>query len=609
MGKPVYQFFTAREIKPSGWFRKQLELQAGGLCGNLDKVWPDIRDSRWIGGSRDGWERVPYWLDGFIPLAHLLDDEDLKQRARIYINAILDRQKPDGWICPCADNERAHYDVWAAFLICKVLVLYHDCTGDDRIPGAVYRALYCLNLHLEKYALLGWGAARWYECLIPLMWLYKRNPENWMIDFAVSLKFYGMDYETLFKFWRFDKPQERGRWNFSTHVVNLAMCLKSEALFSSFMNEECGDFARKALQILLRDHGMPIGHFSGDECLSGRSPVQGTELCGVVEAMYSYEWLFALSADDAWVDRLEKLAFNALPAAISTDMWSHQYDQMTNQIQCTRLEAPHFMTNTGDAHLFGLEPHYGCCTANFGQGWPKLTFAGIMKTDEGLAIGAIVPCKLNTVIKGSTVSCEIVTNYPFEDGYLVIITAAESVSFSLSLRFPEGAKNITVNGESIQGTRRHITGEWHGRTEIAVAMDFTIEMVPHSGSLYFVRRGNVVYALPVKSRWEKLEYTKDGVERKFPYCDYELIPQSDWNYAFSGCSFVLKREESSGPFFDPAHVPVKLKTQLVPINWPLVNGVADSEPDSHALAESTVEAELIPYGCTDLRMTLLPLAT
>jgi hypothetical protein len=27
----------------------------------------DVRDSRWIGGDRDGWERVPYWLDGFVP--------------------------------------------------------------------------------------------------------------------------------------------------------------------------------------------------------------------------------------------------------------------------------------------------------------------------------------------------------------------------------------------------------------------------------------------------------------------------------------------------------------------------------------------------------------
>lgn len=92
----MYQHFDFREIKPEGWLRRQLEIQAAGLSGNLDKIWPDVRDSAWIGGSREGWERVPYWLDGFIPLAYLLDDADLIARADKYIDAILERQKPDG---------------------------------------------------------------------------------------------------------------------------------------------------------------------------------------------------------------------------------------------------------------------------------------------------------------------------------------------------------------------------------------------------------------------------------------------------------------------------------------------------------------------------------
>jgi hypothetical protein len=76
-----YSFFTSNELKSAGWLRRQLEIQADGLCGNLDKVWPDVRDSAWIGGDREGWERVPYWLDGFIPMAYLLDDEDKNARA------------------------------------------------------------------------------------------------------------------------------------------------------------------------------------------------------------------------------------------------------------------------------------------------------------------------------------------------------------------------------------------------------------------------------------------------------------------------------------------------------------------------------------------------
>ena len=47
-------FFTSKEIKPAGWLAAQLRVQADGLCGNLDRVWGDVRDSMWIGGEREG---------------------------------------------------------------------------------------------------------------------------------------------------------------------------------------------------------------------------------------------------------------------------------------------------------------------------------------------------------------------------------------------------------------------------------------------------------------------------------------------------------------------------------------------------------------------------
>ena len=93
-----WDLYTSSELKPAGWLRRQLEIQAKALSGNLDKIWPDIRDSAWIGGDREGWERVPYRLDGFIPLAFLLEDVDMQARAKKYIDAIIERQCEDGWI-------------------------------------------------------------------------------------------------------------------------------------------------------------------------------------------------------------------------------------------------------------------------------------------------------------------------------------------------------------------------------------------------------------------------------------------------------------------------------------------------------------------------------
>ena len=91
----TWNYYTTNEIKPCGWLKRQLEIQAESLSGNLDKVWRDVRDSAWIGGDADGWERVPYWLDGFIPLAYLLENEDMISRAKKYVDAIIAKQRED----------------------------------------------------------------------------------------------------------------------------------------------------------------------------------------------------------------------------------------------------------------------------------------------------------------------------------------------------------------------------------------------------------------------------------------------------------------------------------------------------------------------------------
>ena len=151
------------------------------------------------------------------------------------------------------------------------------------------------------------------------------------------------------------------------------MMLKTAALVFRLTGDP-SEFARtnRMLDLLDRFHGTVTGIFTADECLNGKSPIQGTELCAVTEMMYSLEHLTAASGDGAYADRLELLAFNALPATISPDMWTHQYDQQVNQIACVTMQNAPFSTNSGESNLFGLEPNFGCCTANMHQAGPNL---------------------------------------------------------------------------------------------------------------------------------------------------------------------------------------------------------------------------------------------
>ncbi len=609
MKKNAYTHFTSNEIKPEGWLKRQLEIEAAGLVGNLDKFWPDIRDSKWIGGDKEGWERVPYWLDGYIPLAYLLDNEDMKKVAKKYVDAIIERQKEDGWICPCSDVERANYDVWAVYIICKALVVYAECSSDERIEGVIEKALKNLRNHINFNTVNRWASARWYECFIPLAWLYARKPEPWIEDLARTLSVQGMNYQMMID--NFEDKEYSRTWRLTTHVVNLAMAIKCYAVAEQFINVDGSKFANQFLDTIRKYHSTAYGLFTGDECLAGDSPVQGTELCAIVEAMFSFEQLFEVSGKNEWLDRLEKLAFNALPATVSNDMWSHQYDQQVNQISCkgSDLEkAPKFTTNSHDAHIFGLEPNFGCCTSNMGQGFPKFALSTFYKSENGIVAGAIAPVTLNTEIGGKKVKITCDTEYPFRDTVTYKVECEEPTKFTLTLRAPEGTV-ATVEGKEITGGESvDITRAWENDS-VVLTLSADVILKERPNGLYNARRGNLLFSLPISYESKMKEYVKDGVERKFPYCDYELSPISCWNYGFASDKFEREeRDFGEYPFSDenPALV---LKAKLAKVEWKYDAEYPDmcaALPESNKAIGDAEEIILYPYGCTSLRMTEMP---
>ena len=604
----TYHPFTSNEIRPSGWLRRQLRIQAEGLGGHLDQMWPDVSQSAWIGGDKEGWERVPYWLDGFVPLAWLLDDADLKARAQRYIDAILSAQQSDGWICPCTDEERATYDVWAVFLICKALMVYGECSCDARAWDAVYRALRQLKDHLRDHTLFNWGQSRWFECLIPLAWLYEKQPEDWMLDLAVRLRTQGLDYETLFACWRDQAP--RHEWTQQTHIVNLMMALKAEAVFSGVSGKDPDAFAQRMLAQLTAAHGSAVGHIQGDECLAGRSPIQGTELCAVAEEMYSCETRFAITGNPQWLDRCETLAFNSLPATLSADMWTHQYLQLENQIACTAQEDPVVYTTNGpESNRFGLEPNYGCCTANFNQAWPKLALSAFMHAQDEILSAVLVPSQVEATVGGAAVRIALETDYPFKGALCYTVSCAQPVEFTLAVRIPGFAQAATLDGKPVvPGEIARIRRVWSGETSVSLTLEFAPSFVAGPDDLYALRRGPLFFSVPIRGQKTKLEYVRGGVERKFPYCDYDELPESEWRYGFHGEDFTVVEREIGDYPFSREQPPIALRARMARVSWDTLEGqphvCAPAPKDRTPLAEEDVLLQ--PYGCTTLRMTRLP---
>jgi hypothetical protein len=606
-------------VEAEGWLKNQLQIQADGLSGHLDEFWPDIKDSGWFGGGAEGWERAPYWLDGVIPLAYTLDDPALKKKVERYINIILDRQHEDGWLGPKPEDIR-EFDLWSHFLALKMLAQYQRAAGDERVTSAMKRGLRRIDTHIESSPLRNWGRFRWFEALIPIYQLYDETREHWLVDLASKLRKQGFDWSEFFEKTPVTEPTPKGNWNFEGHVVNNAMAVKANALCWRQTGQERD---RKAVYDMLKTldtyHGMVTGVFSGDECLAGRNPSVGTELCAVVEYMYSLETLLSVLGDPAFGDLLERITFNALPATFSPDMWSHQYDQQVNQVECSTKDDRIWNTNGPDANIFGLEPNYGCCTSNLSQGWPKFAAHLWMKTrDGGLAAVAYAPSVATTQIEGAEVTARLKTDYPFRDKLRVTVTADKPVSFPLHLRIPAWAAeaSLVVAGENVPavkaGTFHKLDREWDGSTDVVL----TLPMKPRASRRYSnaiaIERGPLVYGLKIGEKWTAVH---EGDEfREPPHGDWEVYPTTPWNYALDVSEGTIAQDVvfSEKPVgdvpFSPEGAPVVADVTGVRVpQWKMVNGSAGEIPKSPLAVTGTREKlTLIPYGCTNLRVTEFP---
>ena len=621
LAEPVFRPLSLGSIRPTGWLGRQLRIQAEGLSGHLDEFWPDVAHSQWFGGKAEGWERAPYWLDGAIPLAWVLDDPALKAKVKGRMDTIIANQRPDGWFSPYpADASAAKYDLWSIQLINKVLAQYHEATGDAKVFDSMMKNLKAMRQAMDLTPLFNWGKFRWFEGLIPVYYAYEKSREPWLLDLAKKLRQQGFDYAEYYNGKDITIPTaRRGKWTYEKHVVNTAMALKAYGLSWRLTRDKTErEFPLKMLEILDGYHGQVTGLFSGDECLSGPNPVQGTELCAVVESMYSLEHLISLTGHPAYGDRLERIAFNALPATFSPDMWTHQYDQQVNQVQCTINPDHMWSTNGPESNLFGLEPNYGCCTSNLHQGWPKFVAHLWMRTErEGIAAISYAPSMAKFAVGETPVVAATETDYPFRETVKVTITAEKAVRFPLMLRVPAWTQGATVqiggDEESMKaGAFHRIEREWNGAVELTVRFPMKVKTTRRYHEAVAVERGPLVYSLKIGENWTRVN--ADKPHRELPHGDFEIRPTTPWNYGLivdedkpeTSISFS-EQPVGEKPFSaEGAGVVAKAKGKRLS-DWKLKYGWADDVPTGIQTSSVPVEdITLIPYGCARLRVTEFP---
>jgi DUF1680 family protein len=598
-------------VKPAGWLRNQLEIQARGLSGKLDEFWPSTGpDSGWLGGRGESWERGPYYMDGLIPLAFLLDDPYLIAKANKWVRWTLENQRPDGSIGPATNK-----DWWPNMVMLKVLAQYQEATGDARVIPLMKKYVKYQLDNLNASPLKSWGAFRWGDEVLSLVWLYNRTGDANALELARVLHEQGFDWKAHFADFRFRGKAAKEQQVMQAHGVNNAMALKTTTVWSLISGDKSDrDSIYQALKDLDTYQMLPNGVFSCDEHYAGKSPAQGTELCTVVESMFSFESIEAILGDPALADRLEKLAYNPLPGTFTADMWAHQYDQQPNQVLVS-IARRDWTSNNDESNLFGLEPNFGCCTANFHQGWPKFAASLWMATaDDGVAAVAYAPSDVDTVVRGGIrVKLAERTEYPFRETIAIEVNPEREAAFPLALRVPGWAAgaSIKVNGREEKnvkpGSFHRIERSWRAGDRVAIVFP----MKPRASRGYHgaitVERGPLVYSLRIGEDWRK-------IRDKSPAADWEVHPTTPWNYALlidetrpERSVKVVEKPLGKFPFSsEGAPVELRVKARRLP-GWQIEDNSAAPPPVSPVKSAEPLETvTLIPYGSAKLRITAFP---
>jgi hypothetical protein len=188
-----------------------------------------------------------------------------------------------------------------------------------------------------------------------------------------------------------------------------------------------------------------------------------------------------------------------------------------------------------------------------------------MKANDGIAVTSLAPSSLSTNVNGNNVMITTDTLYPFRDKISIKVKCDKPTLFTLYIRIPSFAKSAKVNGVNVKVGEYYALIKEFSDEVVDVKLDFETNLVKR-GKMFALVRGPLTYSLPVKERWEMREYERNGVERKFPYCDYYVYPESEWQYGFASTDFEYVENDEYKCAFSTSSPLCGIKVKVQKIN-------------------------------------------
>jgi hypothetical protein len=603
------------DVRPTGWLLTELRLQRDGLTGHAEQVIPRLGpDSGWLGGTgkdAEDWEKGPYYVKGLVALAYTLDDAGLKQKEQKWIEWSLNSQRADGSFGPLSND-----DWWPRMVMTYALREYGEATGDPRVVPMLQKYLHYMLGELPHRPLKDWGKSRAGDQIDTAFWVYNRTGDADMLKVAELLHAQAYDWTDIYahnRFVRFGNDFQ------PRHGVNIAQAMKMPPVWYQRSGDAADrDAFRIGLGHLLRGTTFPLDVLTGTEMLSGRSAIESVETCTVVEQMLSDETAFAILADPAIADALERTAYNAMPGAMTKDLKLYQYYTPTNNVVAVR-GGHGFDQDYADGMLPGPVSGFACCCYNLHMGWPMLVQHAWMATsDGGLAPVIYGPTVVHaTLPQAGEVTITEQTNYPFDGTVHLIFSLKHPAAFPLKLRVPGWCTEatISVNGDAqpqpAAGSFVTLNRSWTDGDHVDLSLPMPLSSIAGVNNSVSLARGPLVFSLRMPEDKKPVKPDANG------FVQIEITSPDPWNFALkvdpnhlADTVAVHNYPLPAGSPFQPEGSPVTLSIpgKRVPswqTNWtgrsvedPPVSPVSSDQPEENVT--------LVPFGAQTLRVTVFP---
>ena len=616
---------SVQAIQPTGWLQILLQRQRNGLTGHPEALSYPYNSCLWAGEiSRsnenygDNWwryEQTAYYTDGLLRLGYELEADALVDKAMEGIEYTLANATDAGML----GNRTLVGITWPMSVFFRVLQAKYEHDGDQRIPTALER--HYLNFTADELA-GGIVGGRNIMSIEGMLWTYGKTGNERLLQLAEEA------WAVQDRF-AVDETAILSSEPFYMHSVTFCEMLKLPILLYAYTGKQKYlDLAMTAVRKMERESMLPDGVPSSAEFLLGNDIRHSHETCNVVDLTWTLQHYLAVTGQAEWADKIEKAVYNAGMGSVTKDFRSLQYFSSVNQFIATGT-SNHNIYKHGSTWMAYRPTHETeCCAGNVNRMLPNFVSRMWMTDSEGGAVAAIYgpsTATFHTATGDLTIRCA--TEYPFGEVLTFTVSGAEGAVIPLSLRIPAWCSQaaVSVNGAAVDmatpaGSFVRLATPVKNGDVVVLTLPMQVEKQQLSGQGVYFQRGPLLYAyaIPQQLTEDKTEYA--NMHGKKPenadFKCWNITPTGDFNYAYAddgqpiGVSYPAIEEIGGTIPFDAKYTPVRMHIPVKQIEWALEEDrytpALPEQGHLKLLSNETKYIELVPYGCTELRLTVFP---